>query len=185
MRLFVALPLPTEIAEAAFRCAPELPALRRVRPELLHLTLAFLGQVPAERLEEVAVATRAAAGEVTAFDIELDHPGRFPPTGRPRVVWLGIGAGAQSAVALGERIRLELARRDFAFDPKPLRAHVTLARVREDVTLVDARAIAAAAQAMRLPHLRFRADAVVVFESVLSPRGPRYTARATAALRAG
>jgi hypothetical protein len=57
--------------------------------------------------------------------------------------------------------------------------------VREDVTLVDARAIAAAVVAMRLPLLRFRVDTVVVFESKLSPRGPKYTPRATVPLRVG
>jgi RNA 2',3'-cyclic 3'-phosphodiesterase len=164
---------------------PDLPALRRVKPELMHVTLAFLGKSPDERLADVSAAAQAAASEVTAFDVELDRPGRFPPSGKPRVVWLGIGAGAPAVLALGERLRAELGRRAIAFDPKPLRAHVSLGRVREDVALTDARAIAAAAEAMRIPHLRFRADGIVVFESVLSPRGPRYTARSIAPLRVG
>jgi 2'-5' RNA ligase len=151
----------------------------------MHLTLAFLGRTPDERLADVTAALESAAGAVNAFDAELDRPGRFPTSGRPRVVYLGIGAGAPSVIALGERVRAELGRRDLAFDAKPLRAHVTLGRVREDVTIVDARAIAAATQAMRVPHLRFRVDGVVAFESVLSPRGPKYTPRATVPLRVG
>ena len=149
------------------------------------MTLTFIGRTPDEQLAAVTAAAEAAAAGVTAFDIELDRPGRFPPTGRPRVVWLGMGAGAQALLALGERVRAELARREVTFDAKPLRAHVTLGRAKEDVSLVDARAIAAGVEAMRVPHLRFRADAVVVFESVLSPRGPRYTARSRAPLRVG
>ena len=151
----------------------------------MHITLAFLGRTPDERLADVAAAVASAAASLNAFDVELDRPGRFPPTGRPRVVFLGISAGAPSVLELGERVRAELGRRELAFDAKPLRAHVTLGRVREDVTLVDARAIAAATVAMRVPHLRFRADAAVVFESLLSPRGPRYTPRSTAPLRSG
>ena len=151
----------------------------------MHVTLAFLGQTSDDRLADVTAAVEAAASGVTAFDLEIDHPGRFPPTGKPRVVWLGIGVGAPTVLALGERVRAELGRRDITFDRKPLRAHVTLARAREDVTLVDARAIAAAVEAMRIPHLRFRADSAVVFESVLSPRGPRYTPRSSASLRVG
>jgi len=151
----------------------------------MHVTLAFLGRTPDERLAEVSAAAEAAAGAITAFDVELDRPGRFPASGRPRVVWLAIGAGAPAVLTLGERIRAELRRREIALDDKPLRAHVTLARVREDVTLVDARAIAAAVVAMRLPLLRFRVDSVVVFESVLSPRGPKYTPRATVPLGVG
>lgn len=149
------------------------------------MTLAFLGLTPEKRLADVTSAVETAASGVTAFDIEIDHSGRFPPTGKPRVVWVGIGAGAQAVLTLGERIRSELARREITFDRKPLRAHVTLARARLDVAVVDARAIAAAVEAMRIPHLRFRADAVVLFESVLSPRGPRYTPRSRAPLRVG
>lgn len=151
----------------------------------MHVTLAFLGQTTDERLVDVTAAAKEAAGGITAFDIELDRPGRFPPSGRPKVVWLGMGAGAPSLLALGERVRAELRRSEIAFDAKPFRAHVTLARVRDDASLVDARTIAAAVEAMRIPHLRFPADAVVVFESVLSPRGPKYTARGIAPLRVG
>jgi len=151
----------------------------------MHVTLAFLGRTADERLADITAAVESAAGAVTAFDVELDRPGRFPTSGRPRVVWLGIGVGAPAVLALGDGVRAELGRREIAFDAKPLRTHVTLGRVREDVELVDARAIAAGVEAMRVPYLRFRADAVVVFESVLSPRGPRYTPRATAPLRVG
>lgn len=151
----------------------------------MHVTLAFLGQTPDEQLADVTAAAEVAAGGVKAFDIELDRPGRFPPSGRPRIVWLGMGAGAPTVLALGERVRAEFGRRKIAFDSKPIRAHVTLGRVREDVSLVDARAIAAGVEAMRVPYLRFRADAVVVFESVLSPRGPKYTARSSAPLHVG
>lgn len=151
----------------------------------MHVTLAFLGPTSDERLADVTAAAEAAASRVTAFDVELDRPGRFPPAGRPRVVWLGIGAGAPALLTLGKHVRAEFGQRTIAFDKKPLRAHVTIGRVREDVALVDARAIAAAVEAMRLPHMRFRADAVVVFESVLSPRGPKYTPRAVVPLRVG
>lgn len=151
----------------------------------MHLTLAFLGRTPDERLPEVTAAIESAATTVKAFDVELDRPGRFPPTGRPRVVYLGIGAGAPALLALGERVRDELKGRAIAFDDKPLRAHVTLGRLREDAELADARAIAAAVTAMRVPHLRFRVDSVTAFESVLSPRGPKYTAHSITALRAG
>lgn len=150
----------------------------------MHITLAFLGRTPDERLPDVTVAVDNAASTAKAFDVELDRPGRFPPTGRPRVVYLGVGAGAPAVLALGERVRTELQRLAIPFDAKPLRAHVTLGRLREDAELADARAIAAAVAALRVPHLRFRVDSVTAFESVLSPRGPRYTPRATVPLQA-
>ncbi len=180
MRLFIAVPLPTPIARAAAALLPaELPGLRQVRAELLHLTLAFLGQLPDDQLDVVADAARAAAGSRAAFPAEIDRAGRFPDTGRPRVVWLGLGKGATDVERLGARVRAELERRAITHDVKPTRPHLTLARVREETTLAEARAIAAAVERMRVPRLAFDVAEVVVVESVLSPKGPRYTPRAS------
>lgn len=184
MRLFVALPLPAAIAEAASRLLPELRVLRPVRPELMHITLAFLGPTLPERLTDAAAAIDTVR-DTPAFDVSLEHAGRFPERGRPHIVWIGAAQGADEIHAVGARVRAELEARGLAFDPKPLQAHVTIARVREGADAIDARAIAAAVRAIRVPPLRFHAAEIVLFESVLSPTGPRYTSRATAPLRVG
>ena len=182
MRLFLALPLPLDVATVAAALLPDLPGLRRVRPELLHITLAFLGAVEAERLAEVAAASATAAATQARFVITLDRAGRFPEGGAPRVVWLGMGAGATESANLAIAIRAALAARGLPFDDKPYRPHLTLARVKPDADRPTARGIAAAAERMRPSALQFTADAIVLFESALSPKGPRYTPRATAPL---
>lgn len=184
MRLFIALPVPDALAQRAAGILPEgLPGLRRAGPELLHVTLAFLGATSAERLAEVASATAAAAAGHAGFEIELARLGRFPPCGRPRVIWLGLAEGAEGVSALAASVRAELARRHLRFDPKPASPHVTLARLREGISAADARTIAAALAGLTVPPLRFRADAVHVVESVLSRGGPRYSSRTTVPLR--
>jgi 2'-5' RNA ligase len=185
VRLFVAVPLPPDIAGAASRVLPAIPALRTVRPEHLHVTLAFLGALPDSRLEDVAGAVRSAAAGTGPFDVALDALGRFPRDGAPRIVWLAVGTGASELITLAERLRQGLAARELPFDAKPFRAHVTLGRVREDADRPSERAIASAVDGARLDPLRFRAERVVVFESVLSPKGPRYTSRAAVPLDAG
>jgi len=183
VRLFIALPVPDAVAQRAAGILPAgLPGLRRAGPELLHVTLAFLGATPAERLADIAAATAAAAAGHAHFEIELAPLGRFPPRGRPRVVWLGLAEGAEHVVALAASVRAELARRHLRFDPKPASPHVTLARLRHGASAAEARAIAAAVAGLAAPPLRFRADAVQVVESVLSRGGPRYSSRATAPL---
>lgn len=185
MRLFVAVPIPGAVAERAVEAVPDLPALRRVRPEVLHVTLAFLGAIEDARFADVSASVRDAVGGRPAFDVAIDTLGRFPPSGVPRIVWLGVGAGAAELIALSEAVRRQLGARGVSFDPKPFRPHVTLARVRETADRETVRAVAAAVQRARLPRLGFRADAVVVFESALSPKGPRYTARAVTPLVGG
>jgi len=151
----------------------------------MHLTLAFLGSTPDDRLDAVIAAVRSAADGHAAFDIELDHAGRFPKSGPPRVAWLGMSAGADDASALATAVRDALVARSIAFDEKPFRAHVTLGRVREKATTKEARAIATALDAVRMSPLRFTADAVHVIESHVSSKGPRYTSRAAVPLSVG
>lgn len=182
MRLFIALPLPPEIAVAAAALVPVLPGLRPVPAALLHLTLAFLGSVPDERVPDVIAACAGAAKAHAPFDIVLDRAGRFPEGGAPRVVWLGLGEGAAESADLAASVRRELSARGLAFDDRPFRPHVTLARVRPGVDRIAAGVIAAAVERLRPKALRFAAESIVAMESLLSPRGPRYRPRAVVPL---
>lgn len=179
MRLFVAVPLPSELTDRAAALLPTaLPAIKPVRAELMHITLAFLGWVPDEQLDAVVAAARDAADGQRAFDLSFSAAGRFPPTSRPRVVWLGIGEGQSGLATLAARVAEELRARELKFDDRPFAPHLTLARVRDEATGPEARTIAAAVSGLDVPDLRTRVDRIAVVESVLSPRGPRYTARA-------
>lgn len=185
MRLFVGIPLPSDVAAAAFACLPELPGVRRVRPELMHVTLAFLGSLADSRLPEVVAAVREACRGRAPFDVSLEGLGRFPAEGGPRIVWLGIVRGAPELIRLSDGLRTAIERRELPFDAKPFRAHVTLARVGDRADHATARALASAVARARTPALGFRAESVVCFESVVSSKGPRYTARATVSLEVG
>jgi 2'-5' RNA ligase len=179
MRLFIAVPLPQELTDRAAALLPAaLPALKRVPPELMHVTLAFLGWTPDEQLDAVVDAARAAAAGHPAFDLAFAGAGRFPASGRPRVVWVGIGEGSDPLAGLAATVAAELRRREVKFDARPFAPHLTLARVRPEAAGSEARTVAAAVDGMVVPDLRTRVGGVAVVESVLSPKGPRYTARA-------
>jgi len=183
MRLFVAVPLPQAFTDRAAALLPAaLPALKRVRPELMHVTLAFLGWTADEQLGAVVDAARAAAAGREAFDLAFAGAGRFPASGRPRVVWLGIEEGLGPLAALAGRVTAELRRRDLKFDDRAFAPHLTLARVRPEASGPEGRTIVATVDALARPDLRTRVDRISVVESVLSPKGPRYTARAEAPL---
>jgi RNA 2',3'-cyclic 3'-phosphodiesterase len=160
-------------------------ALRPVQPELMHVTLAFLGPTDDSRLDDVIAASHEAASTGRAFRVSLERVGRFPPTGSPHVAWLGIGEGTTEITALADAVRAGLLARGIAFDQKPFRAHVALARVRERADRVEAREVGAAIRSATLPAIAFDARAVSVVESRLSPKGPQYTDRATVPLPVG
>lgn len=185
MRLFVAVPLPPELTDRAAALLPAaLPALRRVRPDLMHVTLAFLGWTPDDRLDAAIEAARAAAATQAPFPLSFAGAGRFPERGRPRVVWLGVGAGNAELAALAAAVSRELRARELKFDDRPFAPHLTLARVQADASGPEARTVAAAVGELAVPPLRAAIDRIAVIESVLSPKGPRYTARAELRLAA-
>src|SRR2546427_21983 len=184
MRLFIAIPLPEDAAARAFAILPDvLPGLRRVRPENLHLTLAFLGWTPDERLPDAEAAAKGAAAKVTPFRIALDRAGRFPERGRPRVVWLGIGQGVEDVGRVGAGVAAGLRARSLRFDERPLSPHLTLARAREDAGLPEARTAAAAfatgtAKAERLEERMSKTDlSAALNPKSSSPRMPSETRR--------
>lgn len=98
-------------------------AARRVPPEKMHITLAFMGDTPAEQQR----CFESAADEVTgaAFSLTLDHFGHFP---RPRVFWFGPSEVPAALSALAEELASALQPCGFEPEHRPYRPHITLAR---------------------------------------------------------
>src|SRR5439155_22126101 len=93
IRLFVAIRMPAKVQRALAaeqrRLAAAGVGLRWVRPESIHLTLVFLGNVAAERVPAIEAAMQAAAAEAPPLRLAVRGLGCFPPRGAPRVLWAG------------------------------------------------------------------------------------------------
>jgi RNA 2',3'-cyclic 3'-phosphodiesterase len=190
-RLFVALEPPEPVRRRLAATAVELRRaagrggddIRWVAVENVHLTLQFLGAVPEERLPDVEGAVRAAAAAGRALSLEVRGAGGFPNARRPRVIWAGL---AGELAPLGDLVA-DLGRRfaplGFPPEDRPFSAHLTLGRAREGRGAPGiAGALASAADA---PPAPWRAAELVLFESHLSPKGPRYEALLRAPLGSG
>ena len=148
--------------------------MKRVGPELMHLTLAFIGYVPDDRAPLAAAALRSAVGRTGPIACRLGAPGAFPSPTRPRVVWIGLDEGAEAVRRCAVAMREELRAAGVPFDDKPPLAHLTVARVREGIPATSRAAIADALRAARVEPRRFSIDEAVLFESRLARRGPTY-----------
>jgi 2'-5' RNA ligase len=179
-RLFVALE-PTEtvrrriaaiesdLQKAAGRAADE---VRWVPAENVHLTLQFLGAVPEERVAAVAATVRAAAAGSRPLALEVKGAGGFPNARRPRVVWAGVAGDVPGVAALVQDLGKRLARLGFPPEERPYSPHLTLGRARDGKGAPGlGGALAKVGGDQGVP---WRAAEVVLFESHLSPRGPRY-----------
>lgn len=155
LRLFFALPLTPELQEALGRWQGRQPPARWVRPEGLHLTLAFLGGRAPGALGPLAGLGAQVAARHATFPLRTAALGGFPREDRARILWLGL-APSPPLAALAADLRATLAAAGEAFDPKPFRPHLSLARFRSPQALAGFAAPPAAA---------FAAGRLVLFES--------------------
>ena len=157
-RIFVALSFPHDVCDALAREARMLnrydPLARFVPSTNLHLTLAFLGEVPLARARLLAAALRPLAIH-TPRDITLGRLGTFE---RSRVLWVDLSPW-ESLTPVVTEVRSVLKQLEFTYDTKPFKAHITLARDwRRRVPPVS------------LPARKIPLMGPVVFESAQDPR---------------
>lgn len=182
MRLFVAVEILPEIrdqiAEFVSRLKPHLSNVRWSRPEGLHITLKFLGNVPGER--RPAIEAKLQSINAQSFSLSVRDAGVFPNPKSPRVLWVGLHAAKDLADLAGQidavMVELGFEREKRAFTP-----HITLARFsdrgkRSDIT-------AALSATPKAGFGTMTATEFHLYESKLSPQGSRYIKLATFALR--
>ena len=183
LRLFVAIELPVEWLQALGSLQEQLrrpledaagQRLRWVRPEGIHLTLKFLGEVAASRRERIEGALATAVPAPPGMSLHLGAVGTFGDRRGPRVVWVAV-EGEAALAELAARVEGALAALGFPRERRPFAAHLTLARVPEGVDAARHEAIERAirsAQAASVPALRV--DCVSLMLSRLGPRGATY-----------
>lgn len=179
MRLFAGIPIVDEARREIVALLARLREsgwpVRWVHEEGLHLTLKFYGEVAPDRLEVIEEAVRFASQGAGPLALRLDALGAFPSAARPRVLWVGIDG--PSALELLQD-RLERGGEGIGFPPEgaPFRPHVTLGRVREGHRFPPGGLDDFADAYARAP---FVGSHLVLYESVLTTKGPRYEPRLT------
>ncbi len=182
LRAFFAAELPSATRAQAQRALESLRqtapgAVRWEDPEKLHVTLKFLGSVPADRIERLAASALAKLARVGRFEVGLAGFGAFPNARAARVLWLGTGAGATALARVARKLDGAAARIGVPREKRPFHAHVTLGRLREPARVALERAACPEVSA-------FSVEEVVLYESRLSPAGSRYVPLARVPLAA-
>ncbi len=179
MRLFAAIPLPPPAQAEFTQVLHELRAfgwpVRWVQDNSAHVTLKFYGEVLPDRLEVVTEAVERAARDAAAMSLRFNSIGAFPDQRRPRVLWLGLDA-PPALELLKDRVERASEAIGFAPEGVPFRSHVTLGRVRDGQRIPPG-----AVEQVRVEPAGalFTVRQVVLYESELTPAGPRYSSRLT------
>jgi 2'-5' RNA ligase len=177
-RVFCAVEIPTP---ARRHLLDHIARLKEAAPETqaswsreanLHLTLKFLGEIPAASVEKLTNAASRAVAGLSPFSIQLEHTGVFPNNAAPRVLWIGVNDLSGTLVDLQARLETEAAQAGFAKEGRRFQPHLTVARLRKPQY---ARMLATAHQ-----QLEFAPEAIVVSELLVirsepSSAGSKYT----------
>jgi 2'-5' RNA ligase len=188
MRLFIAVELDDTVRSEAGRVADILrrrahtmaprARLTWVTPERMHLTVRFIGAADDEKLAGLRRVLEAPF-ETAGFMLSVQGTGTFPPKGPPRVVWAGLHDGRDRLLALEREMTARLSTIGIPPEDRPYNPHLTLARVREPAGL-RAAALLDGLQSHAFGESPI--DAITLFESRLSPKGPTYVALLRTAL---
>jgi 2'-5' RNA ligase len=177
-RVFCAIEIPQEIREAVAehisglrRAAPEAQASWS-RPENIHLTLKFLGEISQTRVEQLSQAASRAASNSIPFTIELKQTGCFPTRASPRVLWIGINDPESKLAELHAHLEEECAKEGFAKEARRYHPHLTVARLRKPQ---GARTLAAAHEELEFTPAQIVVQELHVIRSELGRGGSRYT----------
>ncbi|PYY15303.1 MAG: RNA 2',3'-cyclic phosphodiesterase [Acidobacteria bacterium] len=181
MRLFVAIEISPDIrariTDFILRTQPCLTNARWGRPEGLHITLKFLGNVADQRRNAIEEALGRIASR--QFDVSLQNIGVFPNARSPRVLWVGIQSGPELAnlatIVDGVLVQLGFEREKRAFTP-----HVTLARFKEGSRTQN---VSSALPESNPSFGTMTATEFHLYESKLSPKGASYSKLASFALK--
>jgi RNA 2',3'-cyclic 3'-phosphodiesterase len=188
IRTFIAVELPPQVHALLATVQEELResmdeaanAVKWVRPQGTHLTLQFLGGVPASSIERIAQGLRDACASASAFTLEVAGLGAFPNPRRPRVIWVGLTGDRGSMAALGslhESIAGHMKTLGFRPD-NSFKPHLTLGRIRETARRDELESMS---NTLQYPEAQptfattFDVTGISLMRSDLNPGGAVYT----------
>jgi 2'-5' RNA ligase len=178
-RVFCAIELPAlvreKISEHITRLRATAPdsAASWGRPENVHLTLKFVGEIPSSRVNNLTEAAANAVAGCSPFEIVIRNTGSFPKLGTPRVFWIGVDDNSGRLAQLQAKLDDECLQFGFAKEARAFNPHLTIARGRKPQ---GARALAAAHKEIGFASTELCVKELVVIRSELSNTGSNYTA---------
>ncbi len=181
IRLFVAIELPGDVKQEIGRFQSRLRQsglenLKWVAPEGLHITLKFLGNTSSGLVSDIEKSLEGASERFAPIDIGIKGLGAFPGLSRARVLWVGLTGELGRLQLLAEEVEGSLVSLGFIREKRRFTPHLTIARVRPEVTPAELGAISDA-----VSHDSFnlgyplKVGSLSLMQSQLYPDGARYT----------
>ena len=177
-RMFYAVELPEEF-KARFAAhvallrdaAPDVKASWE-RPEKIHVTFKFVGEVEAARVGALSAAAGRVAAQAEPFELTVGGTGAFHTQGNPRVLWVGVEDESGGLARVQERLEDECSALGIPRETRPFHPHLTVARLR---AAAGAKKLGTLHRATAFESATFRVTELVLMRSELGPGGSTYT----------
>ena len=187
IRSFIAIELPQqlklELNRLQDRLQTDRPRVKWVAAEGMHLTLKFLGNVPASNIDAVTRFMTQSAAKASPFQLEVGGLGAFPNLKRVQVVWVGLGGDLDELKKLQQSLETGLEPLGFAVEKRSFSPHLTLARLGNESTPAERQHLGELIAATDFAsHSTIQVNSVVLMRSQLTPRGAIYSRMAAAKL---
>ena len=180
VRAFVAIGLPIELARQIGLLKQLIQknlaerSIRWVRPELIHLTLRFLGNVPGEQIQSLTAALRVSCAGIAPFHLSIEKLGAFPSLAKPTVLWLGLNGDLERLRQLEQQVLRETQKFGDHSEERAFHPHLTLGRVRNRGR--GLRRISECLWKTVMPSFEeWRIEEVLLVQSRLSSEGSKYS----------
>ncbi len=188
MRTFVAIDLDPKIKKGVSQLIEDLKkrssesrGIRWIRPEAMHLTLKFLGEITEEKVAPITDVLKRISEECPPFPLRMKGTGFFPPKSQtPRVIWIGVEE-ADNLMRLQSQIEEALERIGFPRERRKYHPHLTLGRVK---TFSDIKETLFFFEKHRDDNFGdMEVKKITFFRSTLKPTGAEYSALAELELK--
>jgi 2'-5' RNA ligase len=173
MRAFIALELPEKVKKEIAKLQKQLQRAGAkatwVKPEIAHLTFAFLGSVTHNEVEIIHKILEKEVKKSSLLKLELGLVSCFPSPERARIIFIDLQGDLKKLNYLVKQIRKNLNKQKIWFDDKPFVAHATLGRVRKRQNLTHI------LKGVKIEKIEFLGQEITLNQSTLGHSGPKYT----------
>lgn len=184
IRAFIAFKLPERITSQIHVVQESIKAykfkIKWVQPQNIHLTLKFLGNIPASDTEKIRDAIIEAVRDVEPILLSAKGIGVFPDLKRPRVLWVGIAGQKNSLIGLYQALEENLETIGFTKESRPFKGHLTLGRIKGRIP--SKRLVQVMEEFIDFETETFEANKIILFQSEQTPSGAVYTKLASVKL---
>ena len=152
---------------------PDTTSLKWVKPENIHLTLKFLGEVDDNLIDDICTAVSETTRRFDSFDFEIADCGCFGSSSSARVLWVGVKEANDKLAELARAVDKALATLRFPRERRKFGGHLTLARIRSSKSGRLVRDVVQNLEPISLGSQNV--SQLTVFQSDLTRSGPIYT----------